>query len=151
MKVITIPLATFLLIILLSTAQQIGIAGESVSKFVNPFQSEYSKKLLASCLTNKGFVVYESVTCSDCRAQRKLFGKAFEYITAIECNPIVPEHQTDRCLQMEIWKTPTWILEQGGKEIKRLEGYQLLKDLNTFSGCNIDIKLDEGLLQRSSF
>ena len=151
MNGITKPLTTFLLIILLSGGQQNGRAGERVSKFLEPSQSQYSRELLARCLTDKGFVVYESITCSACRAQRKLFGKAFEYITAIECNPIVSEHQTDRCLEKEIWKTPTWILEQGGKEIKRLEGYQLLKDLDTFSGCDIDTKLDGVLHGHSGF
>ncbi len=149
MNGITIPLRTFFLVILLSSGQHYGNAEESVSKFLEPSQSQYSKELLARCLTDKGFVVYESITCSACRAQRKLFGNAFEFITVIECNPIVPEHQTDRCLEKEIWKTPTWIMEQDGKEIKRLEGYQLLKDLDTFSGCNIGTKLD-GILQGHS-
>ena len=90
---------------------------------------------LARCLTDKGFVVYGTSTCSGCRAQRKAFGDAWSYINYVECDPHEPESQVDRCLKFKIRKTPTWILEVDGKEIKRLESYQLLEDLARFSGC----------------
>jgi hypothetical protein len=126
---------TLLLIILLSNCQQDSNDKNKALKLEG--SSQQSKELLARCLADKGFVMYGSITCSACRAQRKLFGKAFEYIIAIECNPNAPDNQTDRCLEKDIRKVPTWILEKNGQEIKRLESYQLLKDLESFAGCGI--------------
>jgi hypothetical protein len=90
---------------------------------------------LARCLTEQGFVMYGSITCSACRAQRKAFGPAFAYIEEIECNPHAANTQVERCLERKIQTTPTWIAEKNGKEIRRLEGYQLLEDLASFAGC----------------
>jgi len=90
---------------------------------------------LATCLAEKGWVMYGSFTCSACRAQRKAFGKAFRHIKAIECNPHAPNTQVDLCLEKKINKTPTWIQEKDGQEIQRIEGYQLLEDLAPLSGC----------------
>lgn len=134
MKAIITPLIALLFIVLLSGCQQEANNKDIASKFEGqPTQ----KELLARCLADKGFVMYGSITCSACRAQRKLFGKAFEYIKEVECNPNAPDNQTDRCLEKGIRKTPTWILEKNGKEIKRLESYQLLEDLESFAGCGI--------------
>ena len=92
---------------------------------------------LARCLTEKGVVMYGSITCSACRAQRKMFGPAFSHIKEIECNPNAPNTQVERCMKKKIGKTPTWIMEKGDKEIKRLEGYQLPGDLASFAGCKL--------------
>lgn len=90
---------------------------------------------LANCLTEKGWVMYSSFTCSACRAQRKAFGKAFKDIKMIECNPNAPDNQVELCLKKKIKKTPTWILEKNGEDIKRLESYQLLEDLASSAEC----------------
>lgn len=90
---------------------------------------------LARCLTEKGVVMYGSITCSACRAQRKMFGQSFSQIKEVECNPNAPNTQVERCMKKKIEKTPTWIMERGGEEIKRLEGYQLPNDLASFAGC----------------
>lgn len=92
---------------------------------------------LARCLTEQGFVMYGSITCSACRAQRKAFGPAFAHINEIECNPHVPDTQAERCLAKNLKTTPTWIAEKDGKELKRLEGYQLLEDLAAAAGCEL--------------
>lgn len=134
MKAKIIRLASFLLIILLLSLQNAGIARNEAAHLEN--SSRQSEDLLARCLAEKGLVVYSSITCSACRAQRKLFGKAFEHITEIECNPNAPDNQVGLCLEKQIRKTLTWILEVNGKEIKRLEGYHLLEDLATFAGCD---------------
>jgi len=89
----------------------------------------------AKCLSEKGYLMYGSHTCSRCRAQRKNFGKAFEYIKEIECNPAAPNTQVELCLEKKIRKMPTWIQEADGQELKRLEGYQLLEILASSSGC----------------
>jgi hypothetical protein len=96
-----------------------------------------SRAKLATCLTDKGWVMYGSFTCSACRAQRKAFGETFTHIKEIECNAHAPNTQVDLCLAKGIETTPTWIQEKGGEEIKRLEGYQLLEDLASVAGCDL--------------
>jgi hypothetical protein len=92
---------------------------------------------LARCLSEKGVVMYGSITCSACRAQRKAFGPAFSHVKEIECNPNAPNTQVERCVKKKIQKTPTWIMEKGGEEMKRIEGYQLPDDLASFAGCKL--------------
>lgn len=90
---------------------------------------------LARCLTENNWIMYGSITCSGCRAQRKAFGEAFEEIKEIECNPNVPGAQVDLCLAKKIGRTPTWIREVDGQERGRIEEYQLLENLAELSGC----------------
>jgi hypothetical protein len=94
-----------------------------------------SPEQLAQCLDDKGWVMYSSFTCSACRSQRKAFGDAFDLIEEIECNPTAENSEAERCLQMKIRKTPTWILEKDSAELERLEGYQLLEDLDAAASC----------------
>lgn len=100
-----------------------------------PEQTPEQLANLAQCLDAKGWVMYSSFTCSACRAQRKVFGEAFELIEQIECNPTAENSQAERCLEKKIRKTPTWILEKDGAELGRLEGYQLLEDLAAGASC----------------
>lgn len=92
---------------------------------------------LAECLTHNGWVMYGSITCSACRAQRKAFGEAFHKIAEIECNPNVPGNQVELCLKRDIGLTPTWINETGGRVQGRIESYQLLDDLARKTGCSL--------------
>ncbi len=91
----------------------------------------------AQCLTEKGVKFYGSYICSACLATKKAFGSSFEYIEEIECHPRGPNPQTDLCLKRDIKKTPTWILEKDGEEIKRLVGLQEFEVLEEFSGCRL--------------
>lgn len=122
-----------LLFILLSLFCSVSCRGDRGA--VEPTQEELEK--FARCLTEQGLVMYGSITCSGCRAQRKAFGKAFAHITEIECNPHIENAQVDRCLAKKIEKTPTWIMESQGQEVKRLVGYQLLEDLSSFASCEL--------------
>lgn len=91
---------------------------------------------LAQCLTAKGVKEYGSYACSACKAQEKAFGKeAFKFVDYVECHPRGPNPQTELCLKRSIAKTPTWLLEEGNREIKRLEGFQTFEDLASFAGC----------------
>jgi hypothetical protein len=89
----------------------------------------------ASCLTERGWILYGSATCSACRAQNKAFGAAFQRIIEIECNPHMPGAQVERCLEHEIRVTPTWLRHGDGDAIERLEGYQSLEALAAASHC----------------
>lgn len=88
-----------------------------------------------TCLKDAGVEMYGSITCSVCERQRKLFGASFEHVEEIECHPHTEGNQAERCLDRNIEITPTWILEQDDKEVKRLKGYQTFGDLASFSGC----------------
>lgn len=93
------------------------------------------KYQLAKCMDGKGWVMYGSYTCSACRAQRKIFGRAFELIQEIECNPHADNNQVKLCLSMNIKKTPAWIQERDGVELNRIEGFTLLEDLADRTEC----------------
>jgi thiol-disulfide isomerase/thioredoxin len=105
--------------------------------FKKPVPVENIQEDLARCLVEKGWVLYSSSTCSACRAQMGLFGKTSKTLKVVECNPHVPENQVDLCLKKKIRKTPTWILDKNGKEIKRLEGYRSVEEIVSFSGCGM--------------
>ncbi len=90
---------------------------------------------LAKCLTEKGWVMYGTTNCSACIAQKKAFGDGWKYISYIECDPYEKNSNPELCLKRNINKTPTWILEVDGKEVKRLESYQILEDLVVHAGC----------------
>jgi len=92
----------------------------------------------AQCLKDEGVKMYGSMTCSICAKQKTLFGTSFQYINEIECHPRGKNPQTELCLQKDIQKTPTWILEKDGIEIKRLKGYQTLEKLSELSGCSME-------------
>jgi len=89
----------------------------------------------AQCIAKKGWVMYSSFTCSACRAQQRLFGKASIHLKIIECSPHAPNTQVEQCLKKNIRYTPTWVMIQKGAEIKRSKGYKELDDLASMTGC----------------
>lgn len=91
----------------------------------------------AKCIGNSDLKMYGSYVCSTCRSQRRIFGSSFKYVGEIECHPQGENSQTELCLEKDIAKTPTWIVETDGQEIKRLEGFQKLEVLAELSGCNL--------------
>tara|TARA_Y100000310_G_scaffold343159_1_gene449494 strand:+ start:7607 stop:7975 length:369 start_codon:yes stop_codon:yes gene_type:complete len=92
----------------------------------------------AQCLSDTGVKIYGSFLCSVCKSQRDLFGSSFEKLGEIECHPQGENPQTELCLERDIAKTPTWILEKDNVEVKRLEGFQSLETLSEFSGCSLN-------------
>ncbi len=100
-----------------------------------PTDKEVSMELLADCLSSKGIVMYGKATCSACAATRKMFGESFHKIKEIECDPNQPNNEVDLCLKKEILKTPTWILEKDGADVKRADGYLTADELKETFGC----------------
>jgi hypothetical protein len=92
----------------------------------------------AKCLYDNGARMYGQYTCSVCRKQRELFGSSFQYIQEIECHPKGENPQTQLCLERDIAKTPTWLLEKDGQVVERLAGFQTLEILSEISGCSLD-------------
>lgn len=81
---------------------------------------------LAQCLTNNGVIMYGAWWCPHCQNQKKLFGRAFDYINYIECTK-----ETQKCLAANIQSYPTWIFKNGDK----IEGEVSLEILAQKSGC----------------
>jgi hypothetical protein len=92
----------------------------------------------ATCLKESGVLMYGSMTCSICAKQRDLFGGSFELLGEIECHPRGENPQTELCLEKDIEKTPTWVVEKDGVEVERLVGFQNLEKLAEISGCSIN-------------
>ena len=85
---------------------------------------------LAKCLTEKGMVMYGSVTCGHCNTVKSSFGESFQYIDYIECGNNIPGSQIELCNERNIRYLPTFEL---GNET--LTGSQKLMDLAIWSGC----------------
>jgi thioredoxin-related protein len=97
---------------------------------------EFSK-----CLKESGLVMYGSMTCSVCKRQKEIFGSAFEEVGEVECHPDGDNPQTELCLQKDITKTPTWILQDTqGEELERKEGYQDFEALAELTGCGAPVE-----------
>ncbi|MDP3993787.1 MAG: vitamin K epoxide reductase family protein [Candidatus Doudnabacteria bacterium] len=89
---------------------------------------------LTSYLTEQGWVYYRSYTCSNCKKQEKLLGESYKLLDKVECHPKGPGGNPELCLRKGIDKTPTWLLEDDGRELKRLEGFQSIDNLIQASG-----------------
>lgn len=96
-------------------------------------KKDYSE--LISCLNEKGVVYYKSVRCSNCRRQEKLLGIAYPKLNAVECHPDGEDPRPQLCLEKNVTKTPTFILERDGIEVKRAEGIQQVNELAKFADC----------------
>jgi len=92
----------------------------------------------AKCLKENGMKMYGQYTCGVCQKQRDLFGSSFHYVGEIECHPKGENPQTQLCLERDIAKTPTWLLEKDGEVLERLEGFQSLETLSEISGCPLE-------------
>lgn len=103
----------------------------------SPKEEKLNLDAFAQCITDNGFKMYGSMTCSACASTKKFLGSSFQYIDYVECHPRGPNPQTDLCLKMDIFDTPDWTLEEDGEVIKRSSGYLRLKDLAEFTGCSL--------------
>ena len=113
----------------------------AVRAFEIPSKNEKEPRVelvqFAQCLTDKGWVMYSSFTCSACRAQIKLFGRAAGHLKIVECNPHAPDTRVQQCMEKKIRYTPTWVLEKKDTEVKRNKGFKKLEDLAAMSGCDL--------------
>lgn len=91
--------------------------------------------LTAKCLTEKGVSMYSAYWCPSCAKQKRFFGSAFQYIDEIECDPRAEINQSARCIEKGISKTPTWIWDSEGEEVRRISGAQPIDKLAEFFEC----------------
>ncbi len=90
------------------------------------------------CSNSKGIIYYKSFRCSNCKRQELLIGEPYKKLNSVECHPKGPNGNPELCFKMGVTKTPTFILEKDGEEIKRTEGLQQMEDLSKFSGCSLN-------------
>lgn len=93
---------------------------------------------LVECINETGVVYYKSVQCSNCRRQEQRLGDAYWKLNSIECHPDGQDSNPKLCLEKEVSKTPTFILEKDDVELNRLVGLQSVENLAEFSGCNLN-------------
>jgi len=79
---------------------------------------------LAKCI-GENSRLYVQLGCIACKHQEDLFGENYKYINAIDCF-----YERDKCIQLGIEATPTWIIK-GNK----IEGVQTIKKLKELTGC----------------
>ena len=107
-----------------------GLVAAGVTYFAqtgNVVKKDYTAFVQA--LNQEGVVYYKSVKCNNCKRQEKLFGEYIKKLNSVECHPEGENPQPELCLKKGIKKTPTFLIEEGGVEVKRLEGLQPLEDL----------------------
>jgi hypothetical protein len=88
--------------------------------------SQEKLETLASCLTEKGAVMYGAYWCSHCQEQKERFGAAFAKVTYVEC-----EVQKQKCADDNIKGLPTWKFADGSS----LSGAQEFSVLAKKAGC----------------
>jgi hypothetical protein len=98
---------------------------------------------LASCLTKQGVVMYSSITCPVCARVRETFGPSYKYLNVVECHPQGKDSKVALCLQKKIEKTPTWIIEKEGVEVKRNVGFLNVEELAKFADCETSLEKDK--------
>ncbi len=101
----------------------------------NVLQQDQNHDSLAQCLTAKEVTLYCSSHSALCAKTRSMFGSSFQFIRVVECYPGEESSQVELCSAKNVTKTPTWIMEQKGVEVKRAEGFQSIEDLSQFAGC----------------
>ena len=86
-------------------------------------------KVLAQCLTQKGFSMYGAAWCTHCQDEKAAFGESFKLINYVEC----PDNQA-LCNSKGVLAYPTWL---SSTTATKLEGFQPLTKLTEVSGCII--------------
>ena len=110
------------LILLLSTVLLVGCQSKIKEK-----NQAADPSTLASCLTQKGWIVYGREFSEETQEQKQLFGKYFDKINFVDC-----DLELETCFNTEyIKKYPTWI----GPDGKRVEGVISLEKLEEESLC----------------
>jgi len=95
----------------------------------NPEPGKYDE--FAQCLTEKGMEFYGTYTCGHCAKVKRDFGSSFQYVNYIECHPNGVGADTERCIENEIDRYPTFIFEDGS----RMSGELSMEQLSQKTGC----------------
>lgn len=120
--------------LVLFAAVFIGFYGNYTGMFISTetvesLDMEYDIDSFASCLTERGAVMYGSEGCGFCKKQKDLFGDSFERIDYVECSKA-----GDACRSAGITGFPTWIINS----VDFLVGFQELEELASATGCPLE-------------
>jgi len=123
MQIVVIA-AAVLIVFFLFTYVGIGVEKSALDSYSGtPATAEF-----ASCLSQKGAVLYGATWCSHCNSQKSMFGEHVEKITFIDCG-----ESKAVCTEHGITAYPTWIIN-GEKKI----GTQSLGTLAQLTGCELE-------------
>lgn len=101
-----------------------------------PPEAKKDYAAVAQCLKDNDVTMYGAYWCPNCQKQKRDFGDAFKLLGEVECDPRGENAEPERCIEKEISKTPTWIQEKDGEEVKRLLGHQKIEALAEAFGCS---------------
>lgn len=87
----------------------------------------------ASCIKEKGALMYGAFWCPHCRAQKNLFGKSSDLLPYIECSTPDGNNQLAVCTEKKIESYPTWIFSDGSIE----SGELTLEKLAEKTSCEL--------------
>lgn len=117
-----------------------GLLAATVTYFAQvggaPVKEDYSA--LVQCMNERNVTYYKSVRCNNCVRQEKLLGDAYLRLNSVECHPDGENPNPELCLAKGVDKTPTFIIEESGSEVRRLEGMQSIRSLADFAGCPLE-------------
>src|SRR3990167_2010216 len=100
-KSLGIVIGIFVLIILVgSNIDKLKLPDKPTS---TPGVDNIQPDQLAQCLTARGWKMYGTSWCSNCKSQRELFGSSFAYIEEIDC-----DLRATVCQQANIKGYPVW-------------------------------------------
>ncbi|NEO33584.1 MAG: hypothetical protein F6K36_24790 [Symploca sp. SIO3C6] len=91
-----------------------------------------SQKALALHLQEIGAKMYGAYWCPYCKQQKQLFGKAFDEINYIECDPKGDNPQPELCRSAGITGFPTWEIKD--QLYPGLHSLEELADLSEYQG-----------------
>lgn len=102
----------------------------------NVLQQNQNHDSLAQCLTAKEVTLYCSSHSPLCAKTRSMLGSSSQFINEVECYSAKNNLPVELCSQKKITKTPTWVIERDGTEVKRFEGFLSVLELGQFADCN---------------
>lgn len=87
----------------------------------------------AKCLTSKQTKMYGLYWCPHCAEQKAMFGKAFQYVSYVECGIKGSHEMAAACQQAGVKLFPSW---QFGSS-PPIEGVFPMEELSDKTGCSL--------------
>ncbi len=87
----------------------------------------------AKCLTEKGVKMYGAYWCPHCQAQKKMFGKSWEFVDYVECATPGSKVPKAECVAAGVKGYPMWMF---GAD-RKVSGELAFEQLASFSECEL--------------
>jgi len=95
------------------------------------YHSNHQYDEFAKCLASKQTKMYGLYWCPHCAEQKEMFGRAFQYVTYVECGIKGSHEMAGACTVAGVKLFPSWQFG-GGKPI---EGVFPMQELSDKTGC----------------